>query len=87
MEIKTLKYITISSFFNPFSEELKLFNSFEWDFCFGTNDYSLISKTRFVNSLFAYKEYCTDIFSAHRVELIIEKALILPDDIYIDLEN
>lgn len=87
MEIKTLKYITISDFFSSSKEELKLFNSTEWDFCFGTNDYSLISKTRFIYSLFTLKEYSINMFQTHRIELLIEKALSLPDDVYIDLEN
>lgn len=82
MQIKTLKYITISSFFEDFPKHFEDFISSEQDFCYGTNDYTLISKQRFVNHLYELKERYLIDYSE-----LITKAEQLFNDVYIDLEN
>ena len=80
---QTVKFISAWSLFQDCDQASDAFCNSDPDFSWGDNNYSLISKQRFLNAL----QDLADEEVNGQIEEVIERLKQLPDDIYLNLES
>lgn len=79
MNIQTCSFVPVSEVFNGSRKTAKFFSAGEYDFTWGANNRSLITKERLLEAIESLEDVDTT--------KVVERIKSLPDDVYIDLEN